>query len=173
MSSVVLAYPTLAQQDFDWIQAIRRTHDRLFDAVEPHFTIVFPTEKLSAPNLVGHTESKVCGQPKILFALTKALVIEDDSQNLFHAFLVPSIGRPEITALHDLMYTGVLASELRVELPFIPHITIATSKRQDIVQQLVEEFDDRDIEIKGVIESLTVSSYDGIRVKDIKRVPLE
>lgn len=173
MSNLVLAYPTLAQEDFDWIQAIRRAHDRLFEAVEPHFTIVFPTEKLSAADLVDYAESKVCGQPKIIFVLMKALVIEDNSQNLFHAFLVPSIGSPEITALHDLMYTGALASELRIDLPFIPHITIASDKRRDIIQQLVEEIDDRAIQIKGVIESLTVSSYDGIRVKDIKRVPLE
>jgi 2'-5' RNA ligase len=173
MSNVLLAYPTLAQQDFEWIQAIRHTQDRLFEAVEPHFTIVFPTEKLSAAELTDHTESTTRGQSRIVFALTNALVVEEDSKALFRAFLVPSIGRQEITALHDLMYTGALATELRLDLPFIPHISIATNKHRGIVQQIVEDINNQAININGVIEALMVSSYDGIRVKDIKRVPLE
>jgi hypothetical protein len=136
MSNVVLGYPTLAQPDFEWIQAIRSAEDRLFGAAKPHFTIVFPTEKLSIADLTDHTELKICGRPKVTFALTKALVVEDDSKGMFHAFLVPSIGQREITNLHDEMYTDMLASELHPDIPFIPHIGIATIGGESLYDEL-------------------------------------
>jgi hypothetical protein len=104
--------------------------------------------------------------------LTKALVVNDDSAALFHAFLVPSIGEREITALHDVLYTGALASELRRDIPFVPHIGIATNSQKVAVQELVDELNSEPLNIDGVIEALTVSSYDGIRVDDYLRVPL-
>lgn len=44
MALLVLAYPELSKNDYDWIQDFRRKHDELYyKIVEPHFTIVFPT----------------------------------------------------------------------------------------------------------------------------------
>ena len=44
MALCVVNYPTISSESFEWIQNIRREHDRLFiDFVEPHFTLVFPT----------------------------------------------------------------------------------------------------------------------------------
>jgi hypothetical protein len=104
--------------------------------------------------------------------LTKALVVEDDSKAYFHAFLVPSIGEREIATLHDLLYTDALASELRLDIPYTPHIGIAANEQKVVVQELVDKLNSEPINIRGVIEALTVSSYDGIRVKDVKRLPL-
>jgi hypothetical protein len=92
MSAVVLGYPTLDKADFEWIQGIRKANDRLFDVVDPHFTFVFPTEKLSVDELVQHIRSRIDRQPKITFKLTRAIVVEDDSREFFHTFLVPSCG---------------------------------------------------------------------------------
>ncbi|HTQ16113.1 2'-5' RNA ligase family protein [Mycobacterium sp.] len=172
MSNVVLAYPTLNQTDFEWIQAIRSAEDRLFEAVQPHFTFVFPSEKLSVEDLADHTELKMRGQQRIAFTLTKVILVEDDSRSFYHVFLVPSLGKPEITALHDLLYTDALASELRADIPYIPHISIATIAQKIVAQELVDRLNSERINIKGVIDGLTVCSYDGIRVKDITRLPL-
>jgi hypothetical protein len=79
MSNVVLGYPATGQPDYDWIQHIRKTEDRLFDAVEPHFTFVFPTSKLSVEELALHTELKSKGFAVIHVRLTKAVVVKDDS----------------------------------------------------------------------------------------------
>ena len=48
MAFLVLAYPNIQGSDFDLIQEFRKKNDELFfSAVEPHFTIVFPTFDLS------------------------------------------------------------------------------------------------------------------------------
>jgi len=88
---VVVGYPVIAKKDFEWIQAVRKTNDRLYSVVEPHFTFVFPTEKLSADELAQHTASKVKQFPRIPISLTEAIVVEDDRTH----FKSPI--RPEIT----------------------------------------------------------------------------
>lgn len=52
MSSVVLGYPIINPANFEWIQSIRKTNDRLYKVVKPHFTFVFPTSKLSEDDLI-------------------------------------------------------------------------------------------------------------------------
>jgi hypothetical protein len=154
------------------IQVIRASRDRLYTAVDPHFTFVFPTEKLSAEALADHTESVIQGCSKIGFVLTKALVVKDDPNSSWHAFLIPSIGAAEVTTLHDLLYTDTLASELRPDIPYIPHIGIAANQDSVVVEELVDNLNAKPINIVGVIEALTVSTFDGIRVKDTKRLSL-
>src|SRR5687768_12300873 len=128
MSNVVLGYPTISPVDFDWIQNIRKTSDRQYDVVKPHFTLVFPTAKLSEDELIRHTQQKAKNASVIKIALLRAIVVEDDSKMFFHTFLIPSEGNQEIIMLHVLLYTGGLASELREDIPFIPHLGIATNE---------------------------------------------
>ena len=43
MTLVVLAYPEIAESDYERIQNFRKHHDELYyRVVEPHFTLVFP-----------------------------------------------------------------------------------------------------------------------------------
>jgi 2'-5' RNA ligase len=172
MSAVVLGYPTLEKHDFEWIQLIRKANDRLFSAVDPHFTFVFPTEKLSAEELIRHVRSKIERQPKITVQLTDAIVVRDDSSMLHHTFLIPSVGSQEIVAVHDMLYTDCLASELRSDEPFVPHIGVGTSGRAADAHELADSLNHRGINITGIIESLTVSRYDGFKVKDIEEISL-
>jgi hypothetical protein len=47
-----------------------------------------------------------------------------------YVFLVPDEGSGALSLLHDRLYSGLLAS-LRIDLPYVPHITIGRcSERQ-------------------------------------------
>jgi 2'-5' RNA ligase len=173
MSNVVLGYPIISPADFEWIQNIRRTNDRLYEAVNPHFTFVFPTTKLSEDDLIRHTRQKSKGISKIKVTLSKAVVVEDDSKTFFHTFLVPSDGDIDIVALHDLLYTDSLSSELREDIPFVPHVGIATNESESVMQDLADKINADSINISGSIDTLTVASYDGKRVHDIMEMQLQ
>src|SRR5690606_29174424 len=123
MAYLVLTYPDIDKSDYDWIQEIRKNHDnRYFDVVEPHFTLVFSTNKLSLEDFTRHVKEKIEGSQAFEISLDSAKVVEDDSKEFFHEFLIPSKGFDEINKIHDELYTGPLESELRHDIPFIPHV---------------------------------------------------
>lgn len=53
-----------------------------------------------------------------------------------------------------------------------PHIGIATSKDREELYELATEWNRRGHEIRGTIDALTLSSYDGSKVTDLERFPL-
>lgn len=172
MKNVVLSYPVISKPDYDGVQDLRKNHDRLYRVVEPHFTLVFPTTKLSATELIRHTKLKSSGAHKIAITLSKATVVEDDSKAFFHTFLIPSEGGKEIVELHDLLYGGDLASELRLDIPFISHVGVGTGDASSM-QKLADKINAEGINIVGSIDALTVASYDGKTVNDIEKIPLQ
>ena len=46
-------------------------------------------------------------------------------------YLVPDLGRGEITALHDRLYTGPMAPHLRRDTHFVAHMTIGHAAEAD------------------------------------------
>jgi len=173
MSYVVVGYPKIDVTDFDWIQNIRQQYDLMqFTVVKPHVTFVFPTTKLEKDTLVDHVKSKSSGIKAFQVKLDSAKIVEDDSKTYFHAFLIPSIGLEEITQLHDVLYTDSLEGELRLDIPFIPHLGIGNNPNKKIMEELVNTINKPGISIAGEIDTLTVSEYDGSKVIDVQQIPL-
>jgi hypothetical protein len=55
MALAVVSYPTLSEPDLQWIQEIRKKHDKLFyKVVDPHFTFVFPTGNIDRDSLTKY-----------------------------------------------------------------------------------------------------------------------
>jgi hypothetical protein len=53
MALLILAYPTVAESDWAWMQQIRTEHDqRYLQVVDPHFTLVFPVFDLAVEPFV-------------------------------------------------------------------------------------------------------------------------
>ena len=172
MQYVVLGYPNISQTDFDRIQDTRRTHDSLFDAVAPHFTFVFPTEKLTSTELADHTRTKMTGMGKFAVSLTRATVVEDESGGIYHAFLVPTEGERELIDTHDRLYQDHLASELRLDIPFLPHVRVGRSADKAAMEALADALNNEGLDIHGSIDQVTIASFDGRKVVDIDTVEL-
>jgi hypothetical protein len=108
---LVLTYPRLAPADWAWVQAIRAQHDaRYYRVVGPHLTLVFRVHGLASDTLVAHVERQVKGLERISFVLRRAVTDKDAFSAYTHVFLVPDEGYAAILALHDRLYTGVLAA---------------------------------------------------------------
>lgn len=174
MAYLVLAYPKISKSDYDWIQAIRKKDDKIYyGVVEPHFTIVFATDKLSLDEFTAHVQDKIQGMKSFDISLDTAKTVKDDFQDIYHAFLIPSKGYDEITKLHDVSYTGTLASELREDLPYIPHVGIGTNQDEKPVKELAEQIDASGRQITGSITELTIVEYDGTKVANIVTIPFK
>src|SRR5262245_61317628 len=113
MALAVVSYPAIKKDDLDWIQSIRREHDRLFfSIVAPHLTIVFPTDGVAQPTLIEHVAERVSMIPSFQVVFRCAILGDPGFMGHAHAFLTPDEGFSEIVRLHDCLYTGPLAAEL-------------------------------------------------------------
>lgn len=166
MALLAIAYPKISRPDFDWIQSIRENNDRQFKLVKPHITLVFGTDKLNSTEFTDHIQSKLRTFDSFQIIFDSVKIIEDDSKKFCHAFLIPSVGFNEIDELHDLLYQDELESELRQDIPFIPHLTIGSGSKEEMTA-LVDRINESKISIKGSVNQVSIISFDGIKVTDI------
>jgi 2'-5' RNA ligase len=169
----VVNYPTISVEDYDWIQSIRREHDPLFfEVVEPHFTIVFPTDQIEESALVEHV-SKIAAKVAPFEVVLRCATLGDPSfMEHAHAFLIPDEGFSRVVKLHDALYTGPLRSELRLDLPFVPHIGVANTPGVEDCKVLVDRINSNRFEIHGHVEKLSVIGYDGATTWTIQEYAL-
>jgi hypothetical protein len=60
------------------------------------------------------------------FIIRCATVGDADFMDHAHLFLIPDEGFSKFVKLHDAFYRGLLEPKLRLDLPFVPHIGIAS-----------------------------------------------
>jgi 2'-5' RNA ligase len=170
-----LAYPNIDPNDRELIYDFRRLHDAKYvDVVDVHWTVIFPgsTKEFDLSALHDHISSVASNVSPIEFICRYALVYDDDSNDDYYIFLVPDEGFSQISLLHDALYSGMMRPYLRLDIPYVPHIGIATSTDKDHLYRLATEWNSRGKAIRGRIDSLTLSSYDGNRVEDITHFKL-
>lgn len=164
MAYLVVAYPKLSQSDFDWVQKYRAENDpRYFNIVKPHFTLVFAINDIGKEVFVEEIKKQVISIPKFNFNLRVATINLDDSKEYHHEFLVPDMGNSDIIKLHDKLYSGELSKYLRLDLDFIPHISIGNSEHGAISKNRVDKLNAQGINISGTIDSIEIIEYkDGV-----------
>jgi hypothetical protein len=172
MALVVVNYPTISERDYAWIQAVRAEHDIYHEIVSPHFTLVFPCSITDEVGFVGHIKRCTGGAKRIGFALRCALVVKDCLSDYTHVFLIPDDGFSDIVRLHDRLYTGILASELRLDIPFLPHISIGSAITPEACKVLADNLNGGNLSIEGTIDTLDMASFDGKATKTIERLRL-
>jgi len=173
MRLAVVSYPSISQEDHEWIQAIRARHDRYYQLIAPHFTFVFPCS-LGEKVLTKHVKRQSAGVNQFRFVTRCAVVNKDATEDMAHVFLTPDEGFSDIVRLHDRFYTGILTSELRIDIPFIPHISIGNADDPLECQRLVDKLNEEAFAVDGTIDTLDVVSVDIERgeVRTIEQVKL-
>ncbi|HEX8069552.1 MAG TPA: 2'-5' RNA ligase family protein [Pyrinomonadaceae bacterium] len=173
MALLVLAYPRLARADYDWIQAVRAQHDeRYFSVVAPHFTLVFPFTGMTHEAFGAHVRRQAAGVRAVSFVLRCAIVVEDDSRQFSHVFLVPDEGFGEIVRLHDRLYRDALAASLRLDITFIPHVGVGNGRDARACKALADELNARPFGVAGTIDTLDVVWYEHGRVQTVEQIAL-
>lgn len=173
MSLLTLAYPKISEEDYQWIQGFREENDELYHGVmEPHFILVFPVFNQRPETFIEEIKRRAAGYSRIDFVLRCAIMDKDAFTPYWHVYLVPDEGYSQIIKLHDNLYSGKLADELRMDLPFIPHIVVANSVEKWTCKELVDQINGLDIQIKGSIMELDVVEYHDERVETLEKIKL-
>jgi len=173
MELAVVSYPHISEHDYDWIQAVRADHDIHYEIIPPHFTIVFPYSARDEAGFVGHIKQCTKGVKKISFVSRCALVVKDLVSEYTYVFLIPDDGFSDIVRLHDRLYTGLLASQLRLDIPFLPHIGIGNAINPQACKSLADDLNRSKFSITGTIDTLDILSFDGKEIKTIERSQLK
>jgi 2'-5' RNA ligase len=115
---VIVLEPTF--HGIDLIERFRSRFDPIHTEIPAHITLVFPFESdLTTDALLRHIQSATAGLKPFQAVLQG---ITGDSGE--YLFLNVKQGNDPIIALHDRLYTGPLASFLRTDLTYTPHMTI-------------------------------------------------
>ncbi len=171
MSLLVIAYPQIEKNDYAWIQSIRAKYDeRYFKVVEPHFTIVFPVFNIEKQNLIDHTACIASRFKEFYFVLRCAQIVKDSFSDYTDVFLIPEEGYRIFVKLHDELYTGVLEKDLRLDIPFIPHVGIAGNVDPFICKNLADDINEKGFEIIGSINKLNIVSFENNIVTPVKEI---
>jgi 2'-5' RNA ligase len=172
MALLVLAYPQISNDDLEWIQSLRDKHDELYaKAVASHFTLVFPAA-VEPAKLITHVKQVVAQCSEFQFTLRCAVIEKDSFNEYTHVFLVPDQGYSDLIKLHDKLYTGILESELRLDISFIPHVGIGNSVSAQTCKKLADQINQKDFAIEGTIDKLDVVLYEGDKVTTVEQIAL-
>jgi 2'-5' RNA ligase len=155
MTLAIVAYPQMSDDDRRWIEEFRRAHDPQSSLIAAHFTLVFPVE-VPTDDLVEHARAVLNNVQGLSFVLGRARTVKSVGGQGAHVFLVPDHGATQIIDLHDRLYSGLLESHLRTDIPFIPHITVAAHVDVDECERLAAILNEQSREIRGEVTGVDV-----------------
>jgi len=145
-----------AQRRF--IDEFRQAHDPQAALVPPHFTLVFGCAAVDEATYLAHVESVAQAAAPIRFQCRCAMLGADASAERAFVYLVPDEGHAAITLLHDRLYGGPLASSLRLQLPYTPHVTIGSCADFRQAKAWCDGLNAQGVDVAGTLSALTVGT---------------
>jgi 2'-5' RNA ligase len=165
---LTVSYPELAPSAAAFLTEFRQRHDApRHERIDAHFTLVFGCTAFGVDEYTSHVAEAARASRPVRFSCKYAMLGNDDETDIAYVFLVPDQGNAEISLLHDRLYTGILRPYLRLDLPFIPHITIGTTSNRDEAKRLCDELNQDGVLVEGSLTKLTVGFVDGGKFQNI------
>ncbi|CAB3898281.1 2'-5' RNA ligase family protein [Achromobacter anxifer] len=160
-----LAYPALSVADSEFIEVFRRQHDGQHPLVKAHFTLAFGCAGIDELAYQQHLEEVARAHAPIGFTCRYAMLGADAAHA--YAYLVPDEGHSGLSRLHDALYRQVLAPTLRLDLPYVPHITIGSSTNRALMKSLCDELNQGGLDIRGTVDRLTMAALENGVLTDL------
>jgi 2'-5' RNA ligase len=168
-----LAYPTVSASDRALLDRFRAEHDlRYRDVVAPHFTLAFGCTAVAEDDYCRHVAAVAQRTPAITFSCRYAMLGADHAEDTGYVFLVPDEGYAALSRLHDALYSGPLEPHLRLDIPYVPHVTIGTLADRRLAKQLCDELNVAGVRIEGRVGAVCVGALADGRIRDLATFPL-
>lgn len=173
MALAVIAYPKLDKSNYQFIQEFRKLNDPLlYTVVEPHISLVFPVTGMFEDDFTTEIIKQSQGFKRFSFTIRCAVVNKDSFLDYSHTLLVPDEGFSHIIKLHDKLYDGTLIKERCLDIDYIPHIGIGTSKDIQQCKLMADKLNDSQLEIKGWINEITIVRFENNKIESLRTIPL-
>ena len=137
--------------------------------IDAHFTMVFGCAAIGLNEYMNHVANVAASSKAIAFSCKYAMLGADDEDDTAYVFLVPDQGYAEVSLLHDRLYTGPFQAYLRLDLPYIPHITIGTLSTRTEAKALCDELNRQGLCVEGRLKALTVGSIEGGKFRNFSK----
>ncbi len=153
MALFTLAFPNWPKAHADWAEAHRQAAGL---PVAPHFTFVFGVTDVPRQTYLDHIANVASQTCAIDFHCRHIALWTDHRDTSGYGFLVPDQGNSAMYALHNALYSGPLAHARKLDVPFVPHLTL--QKFPDLIQAkaFCEAENAKGLSIKGQLNHLAV-----------------
>ena len=165
-----VAFPTLGEEDARFIGAVRARHDRQASILGPHFTLLFGCDALDEATYVDHVRTIAASTAAFAFTCFETEAEGDARRGV--VYLVPDLGRGEVTSLHDRLYAGPMAPYLRQDAHFVAHMTIGHADDVDAAARLCDALNADGINVAGAVDALVVGCVEHARFVELARFAL-
>jgi 2'-5' RNA ligase len=166
----VVARPEFGKTELDWLTHLRHIHAH--SPGPPAFTLVFPGAH-AVEEVIKQVQTTCANTARIRFCLRSAMIVPEGKMGLHHVFLVPDEGFGAIIRLHERLHAGPLACCLRPDVPYIPHLTIASMQEFGAARQTMTLLNAKDLAIAGRIDEIEVHERDSAEPRCVAKVPLK
>lgn len=167
----VVAYPILTDADRQWIEGIRSRYDPLALRIAAHVTLVFPAE-VAAASVVAQVRHALKAAQSISVVLRHAVAFPDPIGGGCYVFLLAKEGQPELLAVHNALYDGILAAHRRRDLPFVPHVTVGAHPQLSECERIADQLNKERRIVRARIASVDVIEVDESMARTIAEIPL-
>lgn len=174
MSSLyTLAFPHWSEPDRAFVEQLRREHEpRFSDRVAAHFTLAFGCTGVPEADYRAHVRQVAQAAPPLAFCFRWAMLGADALDETAYAYLVPDEGFSALSRLHAALYRGPLAPFLRLDIPFVPHITVCSTPLPAEAKALCDALNRRGLQVAGEVRELSVCRLVEGRIERLEALPL-
>lgn len=174
MALAIVAFPEIPASERAWMEGLRRTHLPSPDSdIAPHVTLVFPAAFNAGDDLTMHMLG-VAGSTQPFDAVFRiASPVVDPLRGGWTVQLLPDEGLSKLMRLHDFLYTGPVADHLSLDIPYVPHMTLARTTTAQQAKALAEDLNSDIIEVEAGFKTLDVLRVDGGTVTKVSVHELE
>jgi len=170
----VIGCPRFAEKDLRWIEAQREKYDPQGKRMAPpHITFAPAIEGMTDQAVVDEVKARVAGLGPVEFELCHVSMSYNPFLDIYQEYLVPETGHAALSKLHNRLYVGAFAPQLRLDIGYVPHISIGRCDHPHIGKQRMDALNRGDFAIKGRIDALDVMSFEDGRMQRIETIPLE
>jgi 2'-5' RNA ligase len=158
MRCAAIIEPTFSAPDLAYIEVIRRQYDtERFGWVPPHITLVYPTAYLPPELFLLEISTLSAGFQQFSINFSRALALKNHFSDTWHVYLIPAAGCSECKQLHNIFYSDKLAGQWPKDIPFEPHLCVASlgdaeAQARDLAEEITSEMPS----IQGRSESIRI-----------------
>jgi 2'-5' RNA ligase len=161
MSLAIVTFPVIPATELSWIEDLRRAHLSAPDGdVAPHVTLVFPADFETGEDLMMHMFG-VTGSTQPFEAIFRiAVPVIDPINGGWTVQLLPDQGLSKLMRMHNFLYTGPIAEHLNLDVPYVPHLTVARATTAQQAKALSDELNADIIEVEAHFKTVDVLRID-------------
>jgi 2'-5' RNA ligase len=174
MPIAIVTCPEIPTDELKWIQDLRHAHLASPEAdLAPHVTLVFPADVVADENLMMHMYG-VAGSTQPFETIFRiAAPVADPIKGGWAVQLLPDQGLSKLMRMHNFLYTGPFDGTLNLDVPYVPHLTLARSATSAEAKGLCDELNSGVIEVSAQVKAVEVLTVDGDKIETQAQYELE